>query len=122
MRILFTCVIGWGHFHPMVPLARAFEAAGHDVAFATDPGFSPSVAAAGFRAFPAGLDHRDARARFVAATPGFDEVPPDEHLHYIHPGMFAKVRVPPMLADLAPLIDDWRPDLLIHDAAEMNHA
>src|SRR5262245_64407137 len=37
-RTLLTCVVGVGHFNPMVPLARAFQAAGHDVAFATDPG------------------------------------------------------------------------------------
>ena len=30
-------VVAPGHFNPMVPLARAFEAAGHAVAFATDP-------------------------------------------------------------------------------------
>lgn len=44
MRVLFTCVVGHGHFNPMVPLARAFEHAGHEVAFATDPGFVGRVA------------------------------------------------------------------------------
>ena len=43
MRVLFTCVVGVGHFNPMVPLAKAFEAAGHRVAFATDPGFGSHV-------------------------------------------------------------------------------
>ena len=33
--------------------------------------------------------------------------------------MFGRVRVPPMLADLAPILERWRPGLLIHDSAEM---
>ena len=28
MRILCTCVPGFGHFHPMVPISLALEAAG----------------------------------------------------------------------------------------------
>ncbi|MEO8437450.1 MAG: glycosyltransferase, partial [Chloroflexota bacterium] len=119
VRVLFTCIIGFGHFYPLVPLARAFEKAGHEVAFATDPGFCGSVAETGFTAFPAGLDHAEAQRRFVAMTPGWDEVAPQDRAAYIMPGMFGQVRVPPMLADLAPLIARWRPDLLIHDSAEM---
>lgn len=119
MRVLFSCVIGFGHFNPLVPLARAFERAGHDVAFATDPAFCRSVVEAGFTVFPAGLDHADALARFVAMTPGWDSVAPEDRAAYLQPGMFGQVRVPPMLADLTPLIARWRPDLLIHDSGEM---
>lgn len=32
-RVLFGCTAGFGHFLPLVPLARAFADAGHDVAF-----------------------------------------------------------------------------------------
>ena len=35
MRALFTSFPGYGHFHPLVPLARAVQDAGHSVAFAT---------------------------------------------------------------------------------------
>lgn len=119
MRILFTCIIGFGHFNPLIPLARAFERAGHEVAFATDPGFCGSVAEVGFTAFPAGLDHAEALRRFVAMTPGWDEIAPQDRPAYLQPGMFGQVRVPPMLADLAPLIARWQPHLLIHDSAEM---
>jgi UDP:flavonoid glycosyltransferase YjiC (YdhE family) len=119
MRVFFTCVIGYGHFHPMLPLARAFEAAGHAVAFATDPGFSPSVAAAGFNVFPAGLDHRVALSRFIATMPDWPNIPHADHMTYLTPGMFARVRVPPMLIDLDPLIRDWRPDLIVHESGEM---
>ena len=119
MRVLFTCVVGFGHFNPMVPLARAFVAAGHDVAVATDPAFCPTVEAMGFTAHPAGLDHHVARARFREAMPDWASVPPADLPRYLSPVMFGRIRVPVMLADLAPILERWRPGLLIHDSAEM---
>jgi UDP:flavonoid glycosyltransferase YjiC (YdhE family) len=56
MRVLFTNTQGYGHFHPLVPFARALVDAGHDVAFASASTFAAAVAHAGFRHFPAGLD------------------------------------------------------------------
>ena len=119
MRVLFTCVVGPGHFNPMAPLALALEAAGHQVAVATDPGFAPHVRAVGFEAFPAGLDMSLAMAKLYRAVPNWREVPPWEQVKYIFPGVFGGVRIEPMLADLARIIPDWRPDLLIHDSAEL---
>ena len=49
MRVLFTCVASYGHFHPLVPFARALAGAGHEVAVATRAAFAPAVAHAGFR-------------------------------------------------------------------------
>ena len=54
MRFLFTTIPGSGHFHPMVPTAKALQARGHDVAFAASPTFAPAIEAAGFEAHPAG--------------------------------------------------------------------
>lgn len=119
MNVLFTCVVGHGHFHPMVPLARALQAAGHRVTFATDPAFCAYVRGIGFEAHPAGLNQREAMVRFVATTPGWADVPPEEHMRPAFPGLFGRVRVPPMLEDLDRLVAEWRPDLIIHDTNEM---
>jgi hypothetical protein len=54
MRFLFTTIPGAGHFHPLVPTARALRDRGHDVAFAGSPSFAPAIEAAGFEAHPAG--------------------------------------------------------------------
>jgi UDP:flavonoid glycosyltransferase YjiC (YdhE family) len=54
MRFLFTTIPGSGHFHPLVPTARALQVRGHDVAFAASPAFAPAIEAAGFEAHPAG--------------------------------------------------------------------
>jgi UDP:flavonoid glycosyltransferase YjiC (YdhE family) len=119
MRVLFTCVVGHGHFNPMVPVARALEDAGHDVAFATDPGFVDHVRSVGFQSFASGLDMPEAIRRFIERMPGFRQTPPWEQMRYLMPGLFGGVRVEPMLADLDHVFDEWRPDLLIHDSAEM---
>jgi UDP:flavonoid glycosyltransferase YjiC (YdhE family) len=119
VRVLFTCVVGHGHFNPLVPLAKAFGAAGHDVAFATDPGFVSHVRGVGFEAHPAGIDMPEAFRRFLRTMPDWRAVAPQDQMRYIVPGLFAGVRIEPMLADLGPLIRDWRPDLLIHDPGEM---
>jgi hypothetical protein len=54
MRFLFTTIPGSGHFHPLVPTARALHRRGHHVAFAASPTFAPAIEAAGFEAYPAG--------------------------------------------------------------------
>ncbi len=119
MKVLFTCVVGQGHFNPMVPLARALEGAGHRVAVATYPGFCGHVRDVGFEAYPAGLDQPDAQARFVAATPGWADIPPADRMPFQFPGLFAGVRAPRMVEDLEPLMESWRPDLVIHETAEL---
>lgn len=103
----------------MVPLAKAFLAAGHQVAFATDPQFSEHVRGVGFEAFAAGLDMSVARNLFYRTQPNWRDVAPQDQIRYIVPGLFAGVRIEPMLADLARIFAMWRPDLLIHDSAEM---
>ncbi len=54
MRFLFTTIPGSGHFHPLVPTARALQVRGHDVVFAASPAFASAIEAAGFEARPAG--------------------------------------------------------------------
>jgi UDP:flavonoid glycosyltransferase YjiC (YdhE family) len=119
LRVLFTCVVGQGHFNPMVPLAKAFEAAGHDVAFATDPTFTAHVRSVGFEAFAAGLDMPEARKRFIEQTPEWPSVEPWNQARLMVPGLFAGVRIEPMLDDLGRIIPEWRPDLVVHDFLEM---
>ncbi len=54
MRFLFTTIPGSGHFHPLVPTARALQHRGHEVAFAASPAFASAIEAAGFEAHSAG--------------------------------------------------------------------
>ena len=59
MRVLFTTNPAVGHFHPLVPIARALETAGHLVAFASLPSFPSTVEASGLLFFPVGPHVRE---------------------------------------------------------------
>ena len=112
MRALCTCVPGYGHFHPMVPVARALQAVGHDVVFATEERFCARVRAAGFPAFPAGLGP----GRVAQRTLALPDVAGDAWRFGAQ--MFAGVAAPAKLPDLLAVVDDWRPDLVVSDVTD----
>ncbi|AGL16632.1 nucleotide disphospho-sugar-binding domain-containing protein [Actinoplanes sp. N902-109] len=56
MRVLFTAWAWPSHLYPLVPLAWACRAAGHDVLVAGQPELLPTAAAAGFTTVRAGRD------------------------------------------------------------------
>jgi UDP:flavonoid glycosyltransferase YjiC (YdhE family) len=119
MRVLCTCLPGLGHFLPMAPLARALVAEGHEVAFATAAALCPAIEEAGFGAYPAGLSLPEqleqAQDRYREA-----KLPPGrKRFETFVPRMLAGVAAPPRAADLAPLLVDWRPDLVVHDETEL---
>ena len=116
MRILFTTVPRHGHLQPLVPIARAAVAAGHEVAVACAASFTPVVERAGFHTFPAGFDER---GRTMAELfPGFRTVP--EHLiaGWAIPKILVPVYAGAMAPDLLTIIRDWVPDLVVRDAME----
>lgn len=114
MRVRFTCIPGTGHFHPLVPIARALQAAGHDVRFASAPLLAAQVAAAGFPFFPAGDDER----AMVLAVPDLHALPPlvqrDVNRHRGFPVILPASRLPGLLT----LAEGWPPDLVVSDNYE----
>ncbi|MDP9389212.1 MAG: glycosyltransferase [Actinomycetota bacterium] len=118
MRVLGTCLPGHGHFNPMLALAQALVRGGHDVAFATAADFCPHVERAGFAAFPAGMplarQMEEARRRY----PEQDRLSAMERFEQFVPRMLAGVAAPARLADLVPVVREWRPDVLVHDETE----
>ncbi len=118
MRVLFTSPAGLGHIHPMVPLARAMAARSHDVLWAAPADGVPHVERAGVRAVAtggAGLTRpADVRRRY----PELDALPPEEVPNHLFGKMFGAVAAPAILDELAPVALEWRPDLVVADAAE----
>lgn len=115
MRALFACLPFTGHFLPLVPLAQALQESGHEVAFATSAHFVPSVAAAGFRALPAGMDS----AEWSRAT---REVPPPDQwpsrgkwLRAVGAQVFAGSVARRLAQDLLEVHHEWRADIVIHE-------
>ena len=109
MRVLFSCMAAYGHFHPLVPFAQALERAGHEVAFAAPVFFAPAVAGAGFRHFPAGLDRplSDVYPRLRTWTG------PDRVAFVQSTG--AELQARRTIPDLLALTATWPPDLLVRE-------
>lgn len=113
MRALFTCSLGMGHLHPLVPIARATEDAGHDVAFAVPAPLVSSVQRCGFRAFPAGMSE-PASVAFpeLRGLRGHDET-------VLVSGRIRPAQAAAMARDLLGVISEWRPDILIRETSEL---
>ncbi len=119
MRVLFSCTAGFGHFFPLVPLARAFEEAGHEVAFATAEPSSGAAAAAGFEVLPAGLGQSEIVPLLEQHRQRLEEIPPAERRPAAFAGRFAQLEGPRKVDDLLTAARDWRPDLVVHEPADL---
>lgn len=118
VRVLFV-TWGWrSHFYPLVPLAWALRAAGHDVRVATHPHLVPEVAGTGLPAVSVGADI-DFAAAFAddlgrVAEPG-EENRADRVAAEITPGGGIVRHAEAMVGDLVAFGRHWRPDLVVYD-------
>ncbi|MPZ65277.1 MAG: hypothetical protein GEU83_07065 [Pseudonocardiaceae bacterium] len=119
MRVVCTCLPGYGHFIPIAPLATALAGGGHEVVIATAADFCPQIERAGFDTFPAGLSLEAQLERANASIPESALPPGKERFTSFVPRMLAGVAAPPRAADLAELLRMWQPDLLLHDETEL---
>jgi UDP:flavonoid glycosyltransferase YjiC (YdhE family) len=130
MRVLFTCHGGAPHLYPMVPLAWAFRAAGHEVRIASQTRILPQ------------LEHTGLPVVEISGTPGWTPEEQEETRTAIYtqppwpPGWARDLWVltdeqrgylefigrrlirtaESMIAELAEFAAWWRPDLLVYDA------
>lgn len=119
MRVLFSSTSGYGHIFPMVPLAKAFLASGHDVLWATGEDAGATVHAAGIPVAAAGATGAELQRRRRSVLDEAERVPPAERAAFVFPRMFGGAFTPPMLDDLLPLAEQWRPDLMVHENGEL---
>ena len=110
MRILFAFTGGRGHVEPLVPLARAADAAGHTVAFAGRPSVLPAVEALGFDAFPTEPPGKSAER--IPLQP----LDPEREARDFRDGFVARSRE--RAPGVEALCREWRPDVLV---AEETH-
>ena len=119
VRVLFTSLPGIGHLHPLMPLARELSGRGHEVAFAVSEPFRAQVAAAGFdrhHAVGAAWLTSDLPTRF----PELGAIPPGPaRYEHARAHVFAGALPLDVVDDLTDLIERWRPDAVIRDAAEL---
>src|SRR5258706_14924987 len=100
MRVLFSCSPGYGHFHPMVPLARAVADARHEVAFATAKDFCSRMEQSGFAALPGGMEMPRRGEEWSRVLREMETLPPLERQRFGFSRVFAEIGAPAMIADL----------------------
>jgi UDP:flavonoid glycosyltransferase YjiC (YdhE family) len=119
VRVLFTTPAGAGHVNPMVPLAQTMARRGHTVLWAAPPRAIEQIERAGIRAAAAGPPNLVWPAQVIEMFPELRALAPADVPAVMFSKLFGAITAPPMLADLAPLALDWRPDLVVADQAEL---
>lgn len=116
MRVLFVTWAWRTHLYPMVPLARALLARGHEVRVASQPGLVAEIDRLGLPAAPVGRD-RDVRPvfrRFAVAPGAPPPAPPPPGRVPRAVTLFVEL-AEAMVDDLVAVGRGWRPDLVIHE-------
>jgi UDP:flavonoid glycosyltransferase YjiC (YdhE family) len=120
VRVLFTTWAWRSHLFPMVPLAWACRAAGHDVRVATQPALVDEVTRAGLTAVAVGRD-----VDVVGLVRGYVSRPGS------HPATAVRRTGPPrvlgmllalveaMVDDLVAVVRAWGPDVVVHEGTTL---
>jgi UDP:flavonoid glycosyltransferase YjiC (YdhE family) len=117
MRVLFSSRPGFGHFHPLVPLASALQNAGHSVLFACSPEMVNVVHQAGFEAQAVGITDVESRARRIE-IPEFLNAAPNKLRSLAFPRVFADLEIPLRLQEMLEVAHWYKPELVVHEMAE----
>lgn len=112
MRILFAFAGGPGHGEPLVPVAAAAVAAGHDVRFAGRPSALESLAARGFRVYATEEPRRTPRQRKPLLPVDLERERRDFERAFARRGACEKA---PRLVEL---FGTWRPDVVVCDESD----
>jgi UDP:flavonoid glycosyltransferase YjiC (YdhE family) len=115
MRVLLVTTAGAGHLRPMLPFAASCERAGHEVRVAAPRSFATQVEAAGYPYLACDdvAVERMAELRAEAAR-----LPAAEHGR-LALRLFGELGPAAMRPGVLAAIDDYRPDLILRDAAEL---
>lgn len=119
MRVLFSCTPGEGHYAPLLPLAHAFRERGDRVAFATAERTCARARLEGFEGLPAGLEVDELEARFGHRRAQLAALPPTERRRFGFGWRFAALDAPAKLDALLAAARAWRPDLIVHEPADL---
>jgi len=121
LRIIVVTAPMTGHFWPLVPLAWALRAAGHDVRVASLPHIAGEVAAAGLPGLHVGPEADLMRLlQETAEDPPDDPANPFAHVRNLRGLVRWNARMATLLIDgLMEPIRAERPDVIVHGGMEM---
>lgn len=117
MRILFTTRPLVGHYTPMRPLMDALRHLGDEVALASGDPIASRARDDGFVAFRVGLDSDDPAV--TAQRKIMESLPPPQIRPFVFSEWFVRTEVPPRLDGLHRAVAEFRPDVVVHETAEL---
>ncbi|MEV0219880.1 nucleotide disphospho-sugar-binding domain-containing protein [Streptomyces sp. NPDC050704] len=131
MRVLFATWTGSSHLFPLVPLAWAARAAGHEVRIAAPPSCTEAITGAGLTAVPVGRDvsgeEMARRTQGLSAWLGETAPWPRDwarspetlggEVAAVYTALAEKqfVVADALVEDLLSFARTWRPDVIVHD-------
>ena len=120
MRVLFSTTPLDGHFRPLLPLARALRARGHELAFATAASWHPVVEAEGFDALAVGADHTAARhVRLDSEWDAIQALPALDRRQHVFSYLFAQGHAPLKLPALLDAARAWRAQAVVYESGDL---
>jgi UDP:flavonoid glycosyltransferase YjiC (YdhE family) len=119
MRVLFSSTRGAGHFNPLIPFARAFERAGHEVLVAGPPDLAAPVAATGLGFGEFDPPPEDELGAVWGRVP---QLPPEEANEVVVGEIFGRLNTTAALPRLRAAFEEWRPDVVLREPNEYGAA
>jgi UDP:flavonoid glycosyltransferase YjiC (YdhE family) len=119
MKVLVTATPGLGHILPLVPLARELRRRGHDLRWVGGHGGLDEVEDQGIDVVRAGMPEAERQRELVRRYPELVSVPPPERQQFAFPKVFAELAASEMLDPVRSVVEEWRPDVIMHEAAEL---
>jgi UDP:flavonoid glycosyltransferase YjiC (YdhE family) len=117
-RFLFSIVGGYGHLHPLMPLARALQQRGHEIAFAVSRSLRPIVEASGFAVLQVG-GNLTTDPEFQQFDAQRDTMPLSlETELFIYSRLWCGIAPRLRTPQLVEVAREWQPDMLIREAGE----
>ncbi len=119
-RVVFCGLPAYGHLYPLLPLAAAARAAGHDVLFVTGEEFVPVMEAQGFSAQAAGVGPLEVAAEiFSGPVPRLADGGPNRDAQA---ELFLDALPRRNAAALSPVFHAVRPDLIVYEQTAVGAA
>jgi UDP:flavonoid glycosyltransferase YjiC (YdhE family) len=115
MRVLMTTTGYGGHFLPLVPFARAFARAGHEVRVAAPRSRHPTIERAGLDFEACADPSEEELGRLVASVAELSRR--DGHARMMSEG-FATIATQAVLQDVLEIVDGWRPHVVVRESQE----
>jgi MGT family glycosyltransferase len=119
-RFLVTCWPFVGHLYPQISVAKALRARGHEVAFYTHGSTREIVEGEGFTLFPFERVDEQRYERIHALEAEVPATQPKRKTLSVAMAAYRDMlagSMPEMIADLQPIVKQWRPDVVITDPA-----